>query len=141
MRVSSTVVTGERWTGSPNKSTDQIDKKCPENVRTLCLQCLPTIIGHFRTFFRHFRTLSCPTICPLQLHRKGPVWNEDGDHLALLQVFKQWNKAGEKQTFARQHGLNNTALHNAAEVRQQLKERRGQQQDGPQTEEHLSIRL
>ena len=26
------VVTGEHWTGSPNKSMDQIGKTCPKNV-------------------------------------------------------------------------------------------------------------
>ena len=41
------VVPGERWTGSANKSIDQIGTNCPKNVRKLCLQPL-------RTFFRHF---------------------------------------------------------------------------------------
>ena len=52
------VVMGERWTGSTNKSIDQIGKNCPKNVRKLCFQTLRTIFGHFSdnfwTFFRHF---------------------------------------------------------------------------------------
>ena len=43
-------------TGSPNRSTDQIGKNCPKNVRKLRLQSLRTIFGHFRTFFGIFRT-------------------------------------------------------------------------------------
>ena len=69
-------VTGVHWTGSPNKSIDQIGKNCPKNVRKLCFQPLWTIFGHFSEIFRHFRTfcrhshfLGCPTICPLQLFR------------------------------------------------------------------------
>ena len=66
-------VTGVHWTGSPNKSIDQIGKKCPKNVRKLCFRPLWTIFGHvqtffdiFRTFCRHSHFLGCPTICPLQ---------------------------------------------------------------------------
>ena len=51
------VVTGEHWTGSPNKSIDQIGKNCPKNVRKLCFQPLRTsfghFFGHFSTFFGH----------------------------------------------------------------------------------------
>ena len=61
------------WTGSLNKSIDQIAKNCPKNVRRLCFQPLRTIFGYFLTFFDIFRTfcrhslvLGCPTICPLQ---------------------------------------------------------------------------
>eukprot|EP00971_Amphidinium_carterae_P269634 5348971-Amphidinium_carterae.2 len=52
----------------------------------------------------------------------GPIWHEDGDHLALLQVYRQWNKAAKRREFARQHGLNSAALEHATEVREQLKE-------------------
>ena len=45
------VVTGGHWTGSPNKSIDQIGKNCPKNVRKLCFQHLLTIFGHFSDFF------------------------------------------------------------------------------------------
>ena len=62
--------TDVRWTGSPNKSIDQMAKNCPKNVRKLCLKPLWTIFGHFfdisRTFCRHSHFLGCPTICPLQ---------------------------------------------------------------------------
>ena len=45
------VVTGEHCTGSPNKSIDQIGKKCPKNARKLCSRSLRTIFGDtFRTF-------------------------------------------------------------------------------------------
>ena len=47
-RKKASVVTGKHWTGSPNKSMDQIGKSCPKNVPELCFQPL-------RTFFRHFR--------------------------------------------------------------------------------------
>ena len=51
-------MTGVHWTGSPNKSIDQIGKNCPKNVRKLCFQPLWTIFGHFSniisTFFGHF---------------------------------------------------------------------------------------
>ena len=68
------VVTGKHWTGPPNKSIDQIGKKCPKNVRKLCSQPLRPIFGHlsaiFSAFFRQFVDipffLGCPTICPLQ---------------------------------------------------------------------------
>ena len=51
------LVTGEHWTGSPNKSIDQIGKNCPKNVPKLCFQLLQTIFGHFfDVFFRHYRT-------------------------------------------------------------------------------------
>ena len=52
------VVTGEHWTGSPNKSIDQIGKNCLKNARKLCFQLLRTIFEHFSdgfsTFFGHF---------------------------------------------------------------------------------------
>ena len=68
------VATGVHWTGSPNKSIDQIGKNCPKNVRKLCFQPFWTIFGHFckhffdifRTFCRHSHFRGCPTICPLQ---------------------------------------------------------------------------
>ena len=51
-------VAGEHWTGSPNKSIDQIGQNCPKNVRKLCFQPIQTISGHFQTifgpFFGHF---------------------------------------------------------------------------------------
>ena len=68
--LSKWLVTGEHWTGSPNKSIDQIGKNCPKNVRKLCFQPLQTIFGHFSdifsTFCRHSLFLGCPMICPLQ---------------------------------------------------------------------------
>ena len=52
------VATGGHWTGSPNKSIDQIRKNCPKNVRQLCFRPLTTIFGHcsdiFSTFCGHF---------------------------------------------------------------------------------------
>ena len=48
------LVTGVHWTGSPNKSIDQIGKNCPKNVRKLCFQPLWTILDIFRTFFSTF---------------------------------------------------------------------------------------
>ena len=64
------LVTGEHWTGSPNKSIDQIGKKYPKNVRKLCFRPLWTFVGHFfdifRTFCRHCGFLGCSTICLLQ---------------------------------------------------------------------------
>ena len=52
------LITGEHWTGSPNKSIEQIGKNCPKNVQKLCFQPLRTIFGHFSdnfsTFFGHF---------------------------------------------------------------------------------------
>ena len=66
------ITTGEHWTGSPNKSTDQTGEKCPKNVRKLCWQCLWTIIAQFfgtffRTFCRYSLLMARPTICPLQV--------------------------------------------------------------------------
>ena len=68
------IVTGAHWTGSPNKSIDQIGKNCPKNVRKLSFQPLETIFGHFSdifsTFFGHFVDIpflwAVQTICPLQ---------------------------------------------------------------------------
>ena len=54
LKLDPEIVTGVHWTGSPNKSIDQLGKNCPKNVRKLCFQPLRTIFGHFRTFFRHF---------------------------------------------------------------------------------------
>ena len=52
------VETGEHWTGSSNKSIDQIGKNCPKNARNLCFQLLRTNFGHFSDIFptppRHF---------------------------------------------------------------------------------------
>ena len=45
-------VTGEHWTGSPNKSTDQIGKKCPKNSH-VCSASGP-FVDMFRTCSRHF---------------------------------------------------------------------------------------
>ena len=52
------VVTGVHWTGSPNKSIDQIGKNCPKNVRKLCFQPLWTIFGHFSDIFLTFSDIS-----------------------------------------------------------------------------------
>ena len=72
------VVTGDRWTGSPKKSIDQIGKNCPKSVRKLCFQPLQTILGdcfdNFRLFsdiLSTFPFLGCPTICPLQIQGVG----------------------------------------------------------------------
>ena len=46
------VVTAEHWTGSPNKSIDQIRKNCPK----MSEHCVFTPSGHFFDIFRHFRT-------------------------------------------------------------------------------------
>ena len=54
MTVSPRLVTGEHWTGSPNKSIDQIGKTCPKNVRKLCSQPLRTVFGHLSDIFQHF---------------------------------------------------------------------------------------
>ena len=48
------VVTGRHWTGSPNKSIDQIGNNCLKNVRKFCFQRLRTLFGHFSDIFRHF---------------------------------------------------------------------------------------
>ena len=52
------VVTGERWTGSPNKSIDKIGKSCQKKKsenRVFQLDNFWTIFGQFlRTFFGHF---------------------------------------------------------------------------------------
>lgn len=57
---------------------------------------------------------------------RGPkvqsVCHEDGDHLSLLSAYSQWNKSSNKQGFARQHGINPTALDRASTIRGQLKE-------------------
>ena len=58
----SILVTCAHWTGSPNKSIDQIGKNCPRKARKLCFQLLWTTFGQFsdiffdvfRTFFRDF---------------------------------------------------------------------------------------
>ena len=44
------VVTGEHWTGLPNKSIDQIGKKCPKIV----FRPLRTIVGHFSDILSTF---------------------------------------------------------------------------------------
>mmetsp|Transcript_1773 Transcript_1773/g.6996 ORF Transcript_1773/g.6996 Transcript_1773/m.6996 type:complete len:798 (+) Transcript_1773:81-2474(+) len=51
-----------------------------------------------------------------------PVLHDDGDHLSLLTAYTMWKKASNKQSFARQHSLNHTALERAATVRGQLKD-------------------
>ena len=73
MRKTLSCVTGEHWTGSPNKSIDQTGKNCPKMSETCVFRPSGQFWGIFRTFFRHFRTfcrhslfLGCPTICPLQ---------------------------------------------------------------------------
>ena len=45
------VVTGEHWTGSPNKSIDQIGKKCPKIVFSASLDSFWTFFGHFFEIF------------------------------------------------------------------------------------------
>ena len=76
-------VAGKHWTGSPNKSTDQIGKNCPKNVRNCAFHPSRQFLDFFWTFsdiFRHFldiiwtfcrhsNFLGCPTICPLQPDR------------------------------------------------------------------------
>ena len=65
------IATGEHRTGSPNKSTGQIGKNCPKNVRELSLQPLwtifPTFFDILSTFCRHSLFLGCPTVCLLTL--------------------------------------------------------------------------
>ena len=52
------VCNGRAWTGSPNKSLDQIGKNCPKNVQKLSRGAESTIFGQFLdnfwAFFRHF---------------------------------------------------------------------------------------
>ena len=45
------VVTGQNWTGSPNKASTKVGKNCPKNARKLWFQPLRTIFGHSRRFF------------------------------------------------------------------------------------------
>ena len=56
LQVSSIMVSnsGERWTGSPNESIDQIGKSCPRNVWKLCFQPLWTISWYLSDIFWHF---------------------------------------------------------------------------------------
>eukprot|EP00927_Polykrikos_kofoidii_P050819 TRINITY_DN44694_c0_g1_i1.p1 TRINITY_DN44694_c0_g1~~TRINITY_DN44694_c0_g1_i1.p1 ORF type:complete len:776 (+),score=140.65 TRINITY_DN44694_c0_g1_i1:76-2403(+) len=51
-----------------------------------------------------------------------PLLHVDGDHLTLLSIYSQWAKAGHRQTFARRHALNHSALELASTIRGQLKE-------------------
>ena len=47
-------VTGAHWTGSPNKSIDQIGKNCPKRSENCVFQPLWTIFRHYSDIFRHF---------------------------------------------------------------------------------------
>merc|ERR1719188_2527438 len=54
--------------------------------------------------------------------KSKPLLHDDGDHLSLLNVYRQWMKASHKKAWCRQHSLNATALERAATIRGQLKE-------------------
>merc|ERR1712226_1627289 len=46
----------------------------------------------------------------------------EGDHLSLLSMYTQWKKQSSRFAFAREHGLNHTALERAGTIRDQLKD-------------------
>ena len=78
------VATGEHWTGSPNKSVDQIGKRCQENVQENVFSAPPdnfwTFLGFFSTFFGHF--IDIPFFCQTGLSNDLPVTKAWGSKMA-----------------------------------------------------------
>ena len=69
------VVTGEHWTGSPNKSIDQIGKHCPKNVWKTSKNCVFSPSGRFADIFRHFSDiLSTFPFSGLSNHLPVAIW-------------------------------------------------------------------
>ena len=91
------VETGGRWTGSPNKSIDQIGRNCLKRVRNLCLQVLRTIFGYFSdifsTFLRHF--VDIPSFWAVQrfarYNPKGPNLEKNQSRLEFSISLENFN--------------------------------------------------
>ena len=98
-------VTGGDWTGSPNKSIDQLGKNCPKNVRKLCFRPLRTNFRNFSDIFQHFSdvlstfcfTGLCNDLPVTQVHActGGQCQEKDLEHLASgTQLYQLYAEQG-----------------------------------------------